>query len=610
MAGIFGGVGLTREQMEELAHHHRRRWAGCDVVSGPGFVVGGEGPGDGASVSRTGRRWIAVDGERAAGTVAREDAGGDGRSPVVDERGVPTVAATVAMGDPGTGEVRLAADWSGAFPVHWISRGEAFAFSTLPDALAAVFGAPVDPAGVVAFVKDGYYPGPRTCFEGVRRVQAGQVVRFDPETAAVDVEETSRAWSGRVDDRAPDATGEALWSAIRSSVDRSFPEGDPAGVMLSAGWDSRTLLAAAVSCRDRSSLRGLSHGDTESRELDIVAGLCEEEEVPCRLRPFAPREFAPDNLGSIHRRCGTAQFPYWRESARALVASGAACVSAGIFGEVAGGHYGPAMFMTGGSKMYTVLRDLLAGDGAARDADVGPGAVRDLLVRGVRTVERFFRPGFWEGHGDLPSAYTAAVEDELRRLRRRGVRGAPRLAEAYLTEHRGGQYINAQLRTGRLEGPIAVPFAHREPLVRASRIPFRVKIHNRLNRRMLARAAPSFLDPPLAAVLVPASYPLVVQEATRAARKAWEETRWWLHDATRGRLAPPRLSWIDFGFLTGTDHLHELVADLRWEGWNRGSIRDLADSVRSGSWGGSLHEPVLQLLKLYSLDLDLRRSGV
>jgi hypothetical protein len=534
--------------------------------------------------------------------------------PGLDDRGVPTVPATVAVGDSETGEVRVAADWSGAFPVHWLARDEAFAFSTLPDALAAVFDASADPVGVVAFVKDGYYPGPRTCFEGIRRVQAGQVVRFEPGTSDVSVEETSRAWAGSVGGRGPEATEGALWSAIRTSVDRSLPEGDRAGVMLSAGWDSRTLLAAAASCRDRSRLQGLSHGDTESRELRIVAGLCDEEEVKCSLRPIGPDEFAPSYLRSTHRRCGTAQFPYWRESARALAGSGTACVSAGVFGEVVGGHYGPAMFMTGGSKISAVLRDLVAGWGVEPDdragPAVGPDAVRGLLVRGVHSVERFFRRGYWEGHGDLPAAFAGAVEEELRRLRRRGVREPARIAEAYLTEHRGGQYINGQLRTARVEGAVALPFAHREPLARASRLPFPAKIHNRLNRRMLARAAPSFLDHPMGAVLVPASAPLIVQEATRAVRKAWEETRWWLHHATGGRIPGPGLSWIDFGFLRETDHLHELVEDLRWEGWNRGPMRELADSVRAGSWGGSLHEPVLQLLKLYSLDLDLRRSSV
>lgn len=613
MAGIFGAVGLDRERRARLTEQHRQRWPGCEVVTTERVLLGGRSPGGARAVRRTERNCVAVDGELAAYRRPSETETSTGLpfdAEVLDDRGVPRLAASVAVWNGTAGTMRLAANWSGAFPLHWRHQGGAFVFSSLSGVLASVFDVEVDPVGLVSFVKDAHYVGSRTCFREFRRVQAGQVVRFDSGSGEVSVEETSRAWVGPAATVDDEETVEAMWSGLLSAVDRGL-EGELApGLMLSGGWDSRTLMAAAQKCRESKDFVGLSHGATGSRELRIVERLCGEARWRCLLRPVGPEEFAPDYLRSTHQHCGTAQFPYWRASATTLSGLGAGCVAAGVFGEVLGGHYGPGMSLSGWSKIRWVLSHLVpmpGGDASAGRPRHGVTALRDLLLRGLDAVERFFRPGFWNEH-DLPAAVTGDVEAELGRLERRGVEDVGRLTEAYLCEHRGGQYINAQLRSARVELPIAVPFAHRELLGPASRIPFERKVHNRLNQHVLRRKASSLLDHPLAAVLVPASAPLLVQEASRAIRKAWEEGQWWLHDRTGGRTGPPALSWIDFGFMEQGNHLTRIADDFRWDGWDSETVGGLARAVESGSWRGSLHEPVFQLLKLYTLDLHLRRA--
>lgn len=616
MTGIFGGVGYVERTLLALVEAHRQRWSDCDVARRPGLVVGASAPDGLGALRKSGAGWSLVDGERAA--YEMEAIVGDemeswppGR--MDDHRRVPTVPATVAQVVVKTGSVRLAADWSGAFPVYWTHGNGGFCFSTLPGVLGAVSGGSIDPVGIISYVKDGYYVGPHTCFRKVSRVQAGQVVRYDGRTGELQVDETSRAWAGPSVELAPEAVAEKLWPVITTAVERAVPDTGRTGLMLSAGWDSRTLLAAAIACRERSLLKGLSHGDTRSRELRIATRLADEAGLRCRLRVIRSEEFRPEYLRLLYRKCGTAQFPYWGSSARVLAEEGVTCISAGVFGEILGGHYGRAMAMSGWTRMRWMARQLFFGPGNPRDLGTVTrakgGDIRELLVRGVDTVGRFFDDDFWKDGEDRTEAFADAVEKQLARLRRRGVTYPERLAEAYLFEHRGAQFINAQLRTARTETSVAVPFAHRRLLELSGRIPIHVKFHNRLNRRMLAQMAPALLDHPTAAVLVRASAPVELQEASRVVRKAWDESRRWLHDASGRRLPAPRQSWIDFSFLTGSDQMRELARDFRWEGWNRGSIHRLADAICAGTWRGELHEPVLQLLKLYTLELELRAGG-
>src|SRR5690606_37004276 len=85
-------------------------------------------------------------------------------------------------------------------------------------------------------------------------------------------------------------------------------------------------------------------------------------------------------------------------------------------------------------------------------------------------------------------------------------------------EHRASQFICSQILSCRAHLDIAVPFADRNLLDVASRIPLHLKVHNRLNRNMLRRYAPGFLRFPTGAILVPASAPILLQEASRLCR--------------------------------------------------------------------------------------------
>src|SRR5690606_9416404 len=87
----------------------------------------------------------------------------------------------------------------------------------------------------------------------------------------------------------------------------------------------------------------------------------------------------------------------------------------------------------------------------------------------------------------------AEIRAGLERLRARGVPEGASLVEAYVSEHRGARYIAAQLLSCRAALDVAVPFAGGEVFTLSTAIPLEAKVHNTLNRRMLARHAPELL---------------------------------------------------------------------------------------------------------------------
>jgi asparagine synthetase B (glutamine-hydrolysing) len=143
---------------------------------------------------------------------------------------------------------------------------------------------------------------------------------------------------------------------------------------------------------------------------------------------------------------------------------------------------------------------------------------------------------------------------------------------------------------------VAMPYADRELLAFVTRIPLSLKIHNSLNRAMLARRAPELLRYPMAATLVPAGMPIAIQELSRIVRKLKEEMQWQLHARTSGRVPAPRLAWANFEFLRSGDSLRAVLDDLQTDLWDRSAINRSIRSVTAGEWSGSVHPLSDQLM--------------
>lgn len=613
MPGIFGAVGVGADMCRRLRSEWKAVWPDCETRRAPGAIVGAHAFGRrSALVERPSGSVLALDGEAS---LYRAEEAGEGSAEIdglfdLGDDGLTLSGAcrgNLALMNPERRELDLAVEWTGSFPLYYRRMGEGLAFSTLLRPLARATSASPDPVAMIQFLRTAYTCDGRSLFRDVQRLQPGQSLHFEVGGAAR-VRETSSLWSGSPRDlSSPEAAADVLLPSLRNAVGASLPEDQPATLMMSGGWDSRTLLSVAAECVPTGSLDGFSHGDTSSRELRLVREVSESVEVPCELRRIDEADLDLDFVEDGFGRVESAVFPHWLRSGATIGKQGPRTVFSGVYGEIPGGHYGETMMHQGLGKVVSLLKEMLGRPDVSRarpEEDLAN--VRALFQIPSLGSPWYLEKGFLDAHPDLLSRVNQAIDRDLERLEKRGISRGPALVEAFVAEHRGSQYINAQILSCRGWTDVAIPFADRDLLRRATSIPLDARIHNRVNRVVLDRVRPSLLRFPLSATLASAAAPLIVQEMSRAVRKIYEQSMWRLHHVTGGRVARPRLGWVDFEFLKESRALERLVEDLKADLWDREGMMGLLDSVRTGEWEGSVHPLYDQMGKIYTVDLMVR----
>jgi hypothetical protein len=286
-------------------------------------------------------------------------------------------------------------------------------------------------------------------------------------------------------------------------------------------------------------------------------------------------------------------------------------VTAGVYGEVLGGHYGRTMVVGNRGKMK-VLSRFLAGNhsDAPFDPEISYGLLTHYLHLNMIHKPWYLRESFWREAPDFAEVTRSAVRKTLCTYRDRGIRTDHQAIEAFLAEHRGGQSINRRLLTLRNRRHLFAPFADPKLLATCTAMSFQSRIHNRLTLKLLKRAMPQLLNYPTSAVPIPVSTPLLLQEASRVARKVYELFRWSLYNRTKGRCPPPYLDWANFEFLRGSGRLQELVGLLDGDIFDKEALLRTLDNNESFRTPGSMLPLAMQIFQIYGAGLQLRRNGL
>lgn len=524
MPGIFGAVRCPPELFTSLERLFSAPWgevASLRMVNG---ILGGH-----AFSSRTVLNTrlptlaFVVDGE--ASIYARAESASSGQSDLFHVSSNlltlnDTCKGNVAAVDLDTNVWHLAAEWTGVFPLYYTRRAGGFLFCSRLRPLAQIIKAEPDFIAITEFLNRGYILTERSFFRGIRRLLPGQSIAYSADRDHLKLFETSTAWVSQACDHLPghapypEMAWRALSEAVKSCIDRDRSH----ALMMSAGWDSRTLLAALSDHVGRNNLLGYSHGDTNSRELRVTRSILQSVGIRSRQEPIDDTVFDLDLLSRGFERVENVTWPNWHRDGKLLGDLGRSCVSAGVYGEVLGGHYGPAILLQGTRKATSVAMDLVARSTNTRFR--GPDEALDFLrFRHTHSWKpRVLTDEVWDALDEPLEAIDSDLEASIKRLEKRGVLEGDRLIEAFIAEHRGSQYICSQLLSCRAHLDITLPFADRNFLNLVSRIPQHFKVHNQLNREMLRRYAPHLLRFPTGAVPLQAGAPILLQESSRFCR--------------------------------------------------------------------------------------------
>lgn len=498
---------------------------------------------------------------------------------------------TIAVVSADECRLLLATDPTGTFPLYLCQHAGGLLYSSLLRPLARAVGAEPHEIAALEFLRQAYTVGDKTLYRGIRRLLPGQAVLYND--GRLTVIERSEAWT-KTERMTRKRAAAVAWGRLVQSMERAIPQHN-ATLMMSGGWDSRTLLAAATATRRP--FGTYAHGDTTSRELQLARSLSHDIGVDCHLEPIDLRILDPALLEVGFRRTENLVFPHWHRAGRLLAERGVSCVFAGVYGEILGGHYGPAMLMASPlGKMSSVASLLLVGRHFIPDKNRRTAAIDFLRLRSLPR-HWYLRRDYEMSLGDPLALMNEDIKASIGRLERRGVSEPEALIEAFISENRGTQHINAQLRSVRAWTNVAAPFAGGEIFTFATRVPIGAKVHNSLNKRMIASHTPLLLRRSMAATLVPASAPILMQEASRAVRKALQRVNC--------SYVGQNVGWVNFEFLRGSHFLQSIIEELRSDRWDKKSMYDTVKKMElNGS--ASMHPLFDQFAKILTVDYMFR----
>ena len=500
--------------------------------------------------------------------------------------------------------IYLATDILGSFPVYYAISKNSFIFSSRIKPIAHFLNAEHDHAGIMEFVFNGNNINNRTYFKGIYRCRAGEILTLNINDLNLKIENYSKLWAKKPN---TEPSSNLIEQASLLLIN-SFDSEKHTMLMMSAGWDSRTILAAGLATGRAENFKAYAHGDTSCREIEIVSRICNDSGTELFKQALSSEMYSPDRLQDNLNLTENVVFPHWHlagERARDLDIQQ---ITAGIFGETFGGHYGPPCILQGSKKILSVGKYLLNlhrfNSNKSQKGDAIKEAAALLQMPSINKLW-FISDEYWDTYIDeILQQYNQDVDDILSHYQQRGIETLENYVEAYTTEQRGSQYIAAQLLSCRHYTDICLPFADRNYIEFATRLPFEIKVHNRLNQSVIKSIAPELLKYPMAATLLSANHSIISQEASRAARKALDASRWKMHKLSKGRIKEPRMGWPNFKFLAEDDSIMDVIDSLNQPYWDKNKMKTWVNTIEHADY----HPLSDMLMKLLTVDHCLTLS--
>lgn len=361
----------------------------------------------------------------------------------------------------------------------------------------------------------------------------------------------------------------------------------PSVLMMSAGWDSRTLLIQGGA----NIAAAYTHGDLSSREISLAKSLSGQLRLDHLFTDTRSCNLDVAVIDKMLSDVGFGVFPIWFEASRVISQWKNMPMMSGVLGELLGGHYG---VMSWGSRPQKLLSALSL---------VSSPLVTESRVRSIVNKYSTPPPTHWfvskKGQDLLDLHHTETKERCLTAINQNhnATKDWQRAIEDFNITHRGRQYILKQALASSNSAGYLIPFAN-EKLVDLSRhLDFQHRVHNLVNRNMLKEVRPELLKHPMAATLVAAKHPIIVQEASRFARVLLERSRPLLRRESR------QLGWFNYEHLYNDDSLLQIVDSLRSEIWCKDQMRStiLSHPGRSVDAGSTLD----MLCKIKTVDYYL-----
>lgn len=399
----------------------------------------------------------------------------------------------------------------------------------------------VDYSSIQQYLYTGYTTEKHTFFKDVLQTRPNETIAIEiGDKIAQNVSDTVAP--GFDTDRKTDIA-DALTAAILKQP--------ASALMMSAGWDSRTLLAT----KKPPYQLAYTHGDLSSREISLSQKITGTYQLNHNLHSLKQYPINYELLDKMLRELGHCVFPIWYLASINIQKDSSVPISSGVLGELLGGHYGILSLGSKRNKISKAVQGLLN--------------IHQSRATYDSALENFFTPptNFWF----TSKAFQIFLNEQSEETKNRSWQTFKKLEkstesvdlaiEQFNMEHRARQYILKQAQGAKSTSGYCAPFADARLVKGVQKIPFHKRVHNKLNRELLGKSSPNLINYPMAATLVSAKRPIIIQEASRVVRVVKEKIA-----STQGKSIP--LGWFNYDHLYESTCLQDIVNTLKSDIWD------------------------------------------
>jgi asparagine synthase (glutamine-hydrolysing) len=209
-------------------------------------------------------------------------------------------------------------DLIGMFPFYWWAADGVLLAGSSPELfrLHGAFTPRVDREGLVAILLTMHSVDGRTLFDGVHRLKAGHVLRFNSGVAQ-EREQYRLPVSDRYHDLPFGAQVELLHESLVDSVQRLVPSGETCALSLSGGRDSR-LLAGLLGKR-RDNVCAVTFGRPDDIDMNCAVAVARASHFGQRSLPLEldeHGEYAARHARWLHSTTGFNSLLHWGTASR------------------------------------------------------------------------------------------------------------------------------------------------------------------------------------------------------------------------------------------------------------------------------------------------------
>lgn len=473
-----------------------------------------------------------------------------------------------------TGSLAVITDLAGAEPVYYRVCDSLMLISNRLENLIGNCEQP-DWEAIHCYLSFGYTFGETSFFKNIQQTLPNQMLMVDTHSLEIS-KQISEALPKTQNAQTLPGNGKAFAKRL-SDIMRTY---SPMALMMSAGWDSRTLLAP----KKTPITLAYTHGDISSRECTIAKRLSGTLRTDHYFKDVKGMVIDTDLLNEMLQLHGHCLWPIWHLSSKFISEKFSLPITSGVIGARLGGHNGFPSVGTRFQKSFNSLhllspaivpKEKIISD--FRQHLTAPTQFWFTSKKGTHIFKET-APGTTTKMHQLFDTYLSETDDFSFAI------------ERFNYDHASRQYMMKQPSMAKPFLGYYSPLSHPDLLKLVYKAPYRQRIQNKLTKQVISELNTDLLDFPMAATLVKAKQPIFIQELSRVLRIVFEKT---FYKLNKNR---PNLGWFNYEHLYADDFFTTTVNSLKSDVWSRDEmLNTISSNISNNIDAGSTMDMVCKI---------------